>query len=239
MGLTLAMFPLGVALSLATLGSVAVATSWRVAIALTAVYGLLALLLFGVLYRDPEAAPRARGPLWMITPREIGLVVPLAVAWAAANGGFIVYVAFAPTFLVERGFSLAAAGFLVSWASWLTIATLPLGGLIVDRAHRADVWIAGSTIAAALTCVALTVGGGPAFVWIVLNEIVSSPMVAIVSFAGTSLRASSRSTRRPSSPTSACRTSRYTPCTRLRRASMVAAGRPSRAPISHGGRSGV
>jgi len=193
MGLTLAMFPLGVALALAALGTVAVATSWRIAVASTAVYGALAFALLALLYREPQEAPRERAPLWTITPREIGLVVPLALAWTAVNAGFIVYVAFAPTFLVERGFSLAAAGFLVSWASWLTIATLPLGGLVVDRAPRASVWIAGGTIAAAATCVALTVGGPP-LMWIALNEVVSSPMVAIVGLAGTALHPSSRGT---------------------------------------------
>ena len=61
MGILLTTWPLGLALALSTLGSVATDYSWRAAVLITAAYSALALGAFVLFYRNP-AKPTAQAP---------------------------------------------------------------------------------------------------------------------------------------------------------------------------------
>lgn len=201
MGVLLTMWPLGLALALATLGGLAAATSWQTAVYVTAAYPALALVLFVVLYRgEAPRPPTASGPigasrarLWRLSARELGLVVPPALAWNVLNAALVVFVSFTPTLLIQRGHSLAAAGVLVSWTSWVSMGSVPLGGYLIDRTRRATLLIVVSAVTAAAATAALSVGGPP-LAWIVLFGLALAPAAGVMALPGEVLRPESRST---------------------------------------------
>lgn len=198
LSLMLSAWPLGIALALATLGTVAAMTSWRVAIGLTTLHAALALALVLLRYRDPPEARAAADPgrWWAISGRELGLTVMAGLAWASLNAGFIGVFAFGPKLLVERGLSPAAAGLHVSWASWISIVSAPLGGALLDRLDRADrrdavVWAAMAGAGAATAALAV---GGPAWLWLGLVGVLVGPVAGVIGLPGEVLQPGSRST---------------------------------------------
>src|SRR2546430_8922462 len=50
-------------------------------------------------------------------------------------------VAFGPAMLMARGLALGDAGFVESLAIWVTILSVPLGGLLTDRLRRPNLSI--------------------------------------------------------------------------------------------------
>lgn len=195
LGVMLAGWPLGIALALATLGTVAAATSWQVAIGATTGAAAISLALVLALYRDrgdPTPTP-ARRRWWAISGRELGLTVVAGVAWAALNAGFIGFLAFGPKLLAERGLSPARAGLVVSWASFVSIGSVPLGGALLDRARRRDrvLWagLAGAGAASAAFAV-----GEPAWLWSVLVGVLVAPAAGVIALPGEVLGPASRST---------------------------------------------
>ena len=75
MGILMTAWPFGIALALFTLGHVAAAWNWRMAIYLTAGYSFISLLLVGMLYHDqPTVEPKGIAPrpdIWVISRREL------------------------------------------------------------------------------------------------------------------------------------------------------------------------
>lgn len=196
MGILMSTFPLGVAIALATLGGLATLTSWRVAVLATGVYGALGLGLFALCYRDPEkATPTARAAPFalILSRRELALMVWSGTGWMLLNVALVMLVSFGPTLLMERGRDVTQAGLLVSWASFLSIGSLPLAGWVIDKSRRRELWMAGGAVAAALTG-ALFALGEPAWLWIVLLGILWAPVCSVAALPGTVLRPESRGT---------------------------------------------
>ena len=192
MGILMTAWPFGIALALFTLGYVATIWDWRIAIFLTAGYSFLSLLLVALLYHEqPTAEPKAlatRSPLWVISPRELTLIVSAGLVWALPNAGFIVLMGFMPAYLVSNGMEVAKAGMLVSIASWITIGSIPLGGWLTDRTGRINAFIIGGVLLNALfivllplgvsvlVCVlliGLTMGGWPGAIMALPNQVLS------------------------------------------------------------------
>ena len=198
MGIMLAMFPLGIALSLAVLGSLAAAMGWRASVMAAAVWTGLPLLLVALLYRDPPRQSSAgeieRPGRWAISAREQRLVLVAGLAYALLNGAYLVFFSFTPTLLIGRGESEIDASTLVSWASWVTIACMPLAGFLLDRVGRAIVWLVPACVASAAISFALPLAV-PVALWIVLFGIASAPaVVGILTLPGEVLRPESRAT---------------------------------------------
>jgi MFS family permease len=196
MGALMSTFPLGVAIALATLGGLASLTSWRIAVLATGAYGALGLGLFALCYRDPEGTtPTHRAaPLSLtLSRRELALMAWSGTGWMLLNVAFLMLVAFGPTLLIDRGRDVTHAGVLVSWASFLSIGSLPLAGWMIDRSHRRYLWMAGGAVAAAVTG-ALFALGEPAWLWIVLLGILWAPVTSVAALPGTVLRPESRGT---------------------------------------------
>jgi MFS family permease len=150
MAIMLTSWPVGLGLATATLGGVAAAASWRTAIVATAVAAGLGLLAMA-LYRDAPGAGAGpeRAPL---RPRDRRLALSAGFAWGCFNASLVAIIAFGPGLLVARGLPLGEAGRVVSLAIWLTIVSVPLGGVLTDRLGRPALLItAGSLLAAACT----------------------------------------------------------------------------------------
>jgi MFS family permease len=197
LGLMLSTWPLGLALALALLGKLASVTSWQTAIYVASAYSALSLILVMLLYQDPTADASAGGAevrVWRISRRELGLASLAGLIWMFINAGFIVYMSFAPTLLMERGQPLAGAGASVSWSSLVAIPAVPLAGYLADRSRRPNAFMVAGALAAAVTACLLSVWP-PASLWTVLFVLtLSGPIAAIVALPSEVLRAESRST---------------------------------------------
>jgi MFS family permease len=148
MALMLTSWPVGLGLAAATLGGVAAGTSWRTAVMTTAAGAGLGVLLM-LLCRDAPGAG-AGAARATLRGRELGLSLSAGIAWGCFNASLVALLAFGPGLLIARGATLGEAGRVVSVAIWLTILSVPLGGLLTDRLKRPTLLIVtGSLVAAA------------------------------------------------------------------------------------------
>ena len=154
MAVMLTAWPVGLGAAVATLGGLGTATSWRTAIVVASATALLGMALMALVFRDPpvraaaDATARLRG-------RDVGLAISSGAAWGIFNVALVVVVAFAPAMLVERGFSLGQAGLVASLAIWVSIISVPLGGLLSDRIGRPNVLIVAGCVVGTALVVAL------------------------------------------------------------------------------------
>ena len=63
-------------------------------------------------------------------------MIAAGLIWGLFNVGFAVIFSFGPSMLVERGWSIAAAGSTISIVLWLAVFSVPLGGFLADRTGR-------------------------------------------------------------------------------------------------------
>jgi predicted MFS family arabinose efflux permease len=179
MSIMLTSWPVGMGLALATLGTLAGATSWRVAVHLTVIATAIAFVLMLALYRDPP--PReatAAGPA--LGSREIGLSVLAGLVWGIFNASYVVFLSFAPGFLVAGGASVGAAGAVTSLAIWVTLVSVPLGGLLADRLKRPDVLTVVGSLLAMGALLAFPHTGAPALSCFLIGLLAGAPPGAVM-----------------------------------------------------------
>ena len=174
MAVILTAWPVGLGLATATLGSVATATSWRTAMVVAAVSAALGLIIMAVVFREApvRAAPGARAAL---DRRDLGLAITSGVAWGAFNASLVGVIAFGPAMLVARGLSLGQAGFEISLAIWVTIVSVPLGGVLSDRVGRPDVFSIGGALAAGALLLALPMMPWAALGLVLVGMLIGGP----------------------------------------------------------------
>jgi len=102
--------------------------------AILAAIGLLALLFF---YREPDRAkdaPVIKGQF----PKGLAFAAILSAGfvWGLFNAALAIVFSFAPTLLVERGWTLASAGASTSIVMFAVMATGIFGGFLADRTGR-------------------------------------------------------------------------------------------------------
>lgn len=174
MGFQLSGWPFGIALALASLGGIALGTSWQTAIYCTAALSGLVFVLMFLWYRDVPAtavssvaassdiagdsAPLARPVLWNLSRREFSLIVGAGGVWLTWNVGYISLISFGALMLISQGHAVAEAGFLISLVSWITLASGPLASYLIDRTGRVDLFIAVGALSSALFILLLPLG---------------------------------------------------------------------------------
>jgi MFS family permease len=197
MGIMLTSWPVGLGIATATLGALATHASWRMATVVTALVAAFGLVLIAFVYRDPpraaDHAAKAAERRVRLSGREIGLATSGGFAWGCFNASLVAIIAFGPGLLIARGVSLPDAGFVVSLAIWLTIVSVPIGGLLTDRLGRPNLLIvAGSLVAAFFTLllpalthpmlafclVGLAIGAPPGALMALLPKAVASERLA-------------------------------------------------------------
>jgi len=158
MGLMLGAWPFGMALALMILGPLALLASWRVAEYATVVAAGLALGVMALVYQDPPGAggDEAARPRLNVPTRVWALAVSAGIGYALLNASLIVVASFAPSFLIDRGASVGEAGLITGAALWISIASVPLGGLVADRLKQPRLLLVVGCAAAAIgmVCVA-------------------------------------------------------------------------------------
>jgi MFS family permease len=174
----LSSWPVGLGAAVALLGRVAAATSWRTSLFVAAAWTGVGLLLM-LLYRDAPAlsAGRARSTL---DRRELRLSLSAGLAWGCFNASLVAIVAFGPSLLIEHGATLGDAGFIVSLAIWVTIISVPIGGLINDRLRWSVPLIVGGSLVAAVMALLIPVLPHAALAFCLVGLAVGGPPGAIM-----------------------------------------------------------
>jgi MFS family permease len=179
MGLMLSAWPFGMALALVILGPLAAATSWRIAEYVTVVAAGLALALIALAYKEAPAEPGApadgasteAAKFHLGVPGRVwALAVSAGIGWALLNASVIVVASFAPSFLMSRGASVGEAGGITGLALWISIISVPLGGLVADRLKKPRLLIVMGCVATALTIACAARAPWPAL-WLVASGI--------------------------------------------------------------------
>jgi MFS family permease len=161
-------WPAGIALCLiimpAVLSISGICTSFLVSTALCA-GGFIA---FAILYCSPPQPILSTAHVrasWPAVP-ALKAVVVAGCIWGLFNASLGMVFGFGSTFLMERGWSLAAAGSATSLVLWVATISVPLGGLLADRTGKpTELMLMGFVLfAAALTIATRTDAVIPAFV---------------------------------------------------------------------------
>jgi MFS family permease len=148
-------WPAGVALSLLTLPSIG--TAYGVGAVYLAVAALIGLgfVLLAAAYQPP-ANSVTRAAAFVRLDRSAAIaVVAAGLIWGLYNVGFAMIFSFGPSMLVERGWSIAAAGSTISIVLWLAVLSVPLGGLFADRTGRPEFVLVAGCIVFAMLMIAL------------------------------------------------------------------------------------
>ena len=96
-------------------------------------------------------------------------------AWGCFNASLVTIIAFGPGLLIARAIPLADAGFVVSLAIWVTIVSIPLGGMLGDRLGRPTLLIVLGSVVAAATTLLLPVWPHTALGFVLVGLAVGGP----------------------------------------------------------------
>jgi predicted MFS family arabinose efflux permease len=137
MAILVSSWPIGIGLALVILPWLAALASFAAALASTAAVAALVLMLIAAIYRVPPVAVARPSSSEEERPglslRELGLVLLAGGVWTLFNVGYILVVSFGPALLMSHGLSQRDAGFTIGLVSWTLVATIPLGGVLIDR----------------------------------------------------------------------------------------------------------
>jgi MFS family permease len=149
-------WPAGIALSLLTLPLIGTTFGIGAVYLAVAAFIALALFLFAIAYRVPA---QVSVPSAAASPRldrtALIAVITAGLMWGLFNVGFAMIFSFGPSMLVERGWSISAAGSVISIVVWLAVVSVPLGGFVADRTARPDFLLVTACIAFAVAMIAL------------------------------------------------------------------------------------
>jgi MFS family permease len=126
-------WPIGIAISLLALPPIgAVYGASAVYLAVAALIAIGVGLLAGS-YNSPAVSTGAGRSSGRPGFHAAMAVFCAGLIWGLFNIGFTVIFSFGPSMLVERGWSITAAGSAISIVLWLTVLTATVGGLLADR----------------------------------------------------------------------------------------------------------
>jgi MFS family permease len=161
-----------------------IGTTFGVASAYVTVAALIgsALLLLLVGYRSPESASGAAGKAERLDRRTTLALIVAGLIWGLYSLGPATIFGFGPTLLVERGWSVAAAGSTISLVLWISLPFVPLAGYLADQFKRSDaVFIGGGCLVFAALIAALAHVNAVPFVVVVLAVFIGLPAGSIMS----------------------------------------------------------
>ena len=131
-------WPTGIALCLLLVPALAAAKGIAAAFLVSTAFCAVGFLLLAALYRNPPQTGSGVPALpasWPHSP-AIRAVVVAGCIWGLFNAALSMVFGFGTTMLVERGWSLAAAGSATSLVLWIVSVSVPLGGVLADRTGK-------------------------------------------------------------------------------------------------------
>ncbi len=182
MGVMLTAWPVGIGLGLLSVGRLALASSWRTATHSTVAVSAIAFALIVSLYREPPHLEKRAPALAASLPRrDLVLALIAGAGWAAFNASLLVIVAFAPAILVADGVSVAEAAVPVSVAIWVTILSVPLGGMLADRwKARVDAIIVVGCLATSALVLGIVWAPGTPWSYALVGLVLGVPAGALI-----------------------------------------------------------
>jgi MFS family permease len=152
-------WPAGVAIALLTLPSVG--TAYGVSAVYLAVAALIgaAFVLLAAVYQPSANSVTTTTTSVRLDRNAAIAVIAAGLIWGLYNVGFAMIFSFGPSMLVERGWSIAAAGSTISIVLWLAAVSVPSGGFLADRTKRPQFILVGSCVVFAILMVALPRNG--------------------------------------------------------------------------------
>lgn len=186
-------WPAGIAVALLTLP--VIGTGYGVAavhLSVAAVAGL-GMLLIAATYNAPANIAAAPAATAIGLDRNAAFAVMAAgLIWGLFNVGFATVFSFGPSMLVERGWSVTAAGSTISIVLWLAAISVPLGGFIADRSGRPELILVVGCILFAALMVTLPRSGAVIIIVAALGLISGQPAGPIMSLPARVLRPQTR-----------------------------------------------
>ena len=174
-------WPAGIAVSLLTLP--AIGTVYGVGAVHLAVAALIGLgiVLLAIGYRSPSAAATAPSAASQLDRNTLFAVIVAGLIWGLFNIGFAMIFSFGPTLLVERGWSITAAGSAISIVLWIAVLGGPAGGFLADRTKRPQSVLVVGCILFALLMLVLPRSAAVIPIVIALGSIAALPSGPIMS----------------------------------------------------------
>lgn len=155
MGIFVNSWPAGIAISLLVLPAIGIGHGVSaVYLSVAAFIGIGIILLLAGYRPAPGSAARATSAS-RPDGRALLAAIVAGTIWGFFNAGFAVIFSFGPTMLVERGWSVTAAGSAISIVLWLCVGSVPSGGFLADRFQRPQSILAASAIGSAVLMLAL------------------------------------------------------------------------------------
>ncbi|MFO1118458.1 MAG: MFS transporter [Beijerinckiaceae bacterium] len=198
MGIFVNSWPVGLAIALLAVPPLADATGLRGVFLVSAALCAAGFALVALVYRDPPQpaapSPAVAQPQAQVWPRgaTFWLVVLAAMVWGWFNAGFAQIFGFGPAMLAERGMSAVAAGSVVSIVLWLSILSVPAGGIIADRTGAPRLIIALSATIGAILVLVASNASQPALAFAALGLVIGLPAGPIMALPSLVLRPAER-----------------------------------------------
>jgi predicted MFS family arabinose efflux permease len=194
MALFISSWPVGIGLGLLLLPILATTTSAMLALFTTAFLSALALMLVLAVYRSPTGFVSAPATFRIaLSGHEWWASIFAGMIWALFNVGYIVVLAFGPSFLVASGMTLSSAGAITSAVTWAILLSLPLGGYFAQRLRSPDRVMIGCFVLLAALIAALPLGAPPLLVCILIGLLSGPPPGLIMALPAEALRPENRS----------------------------------------------
>jgi MFS family permease len=152
-------WPAGVAIALLMLPSVGTGYGLGAVYLAVAVLIGFAFVLFAAGYQSPANSVTTATTSARLDRHATVAVIAAGSMWGLYNVGFAMIFSFGPSMLVERGWSIAAAGSAISIVLWLAVLSAPLGGVLADRTRRPELILVAGCIVFAMLMVALPRSG--------------------------------------------------------------------------------
>src|SRR3954471_11181795 len=194
MALFVSSWPVGIGLGLLLLPILATTASAILALLTTALVSALALVLVLALYRPVASFVATTGTFRIaLSGHEWSASIFAGMVWALFNVGYIVVLAFTPSFLVAGGMTLSTAGAITSAVTWAILVSLPLGGYLAERMRSPDRVMIGCFVLLGALIAALPLGAPPLIICILIGLLSGPPPGLIMALPAEALRPENRS----------------------------------------------
>lgn len=179
MALLMNSWPCGIAIALILQPTVALSFGLTGAFAATTILSAVGFLALLVGYRQPPSDQIGGGGF----PRGMPLLAILIAGtiWGLFNGAFAMLFGFGSVLLEGRGWDLVAASSAASVAIWISVISVPSGGVIADRTGRPNLIMLIGLVLFALSMVALPRLDATLTVLVIIGVVSGLPVGPILS----------------------------------------------------------
>ena len=185
-------WPAGIAISLLLMPVIGTAYGVGAVHLSVAAFSAFAIVLLAIAYRPPADAAVASATSLRLDRKAAIAVIAAGLIWGLFNVGFAVIFSFGPSLLVERGWSIAAAGSAISIVLWLAVISVPLGGFVSDRMKRPELVMVASWIVFAMLMMLFPRSNAVILIVIALGLVGGQPAGPIMSLPTRVLRPETR-----------------------------------------------